>query len=320
MPQNTLSSKLRNQNSNLSKFILKALVQLRNILVLSGQYGGKFVVGDDSELKVLRLNRKSSLGQKGDLVYLPSDETICNFVRLRGSWELDDCQFLVSEITRHTNRGTQSQDTLFLDIGANSGLISRQVRNLLGKEISMILVEPIPMHVEAIRLNLEEFHLEQNVSIIQGALGDIDGVAEIYIQESNRGNTSLLHEAIMKHQSKAMGINLIDTEKFSNEKLDKFKNIVLKSDTQGFDAKILSRIPPKAWSSINSAVIEVWALPEVELSDIVRLIGIWRDLGKFKFYSSSNTSIELTLEEIELLWSSKSGKSMNLRLVSSGLN
>jgi hypothetical protein len=101
---------------------------------------------------------------------------------------------------------------------------------------------------------------------------------------------------------------------------NKFKNIVLKSDTQGFDAKILSRIPPKAWSSINSAVIEVWALPEVELSDVERLIGIWRDLAKFKFYSSSNTSIELTLEEIELLWGSKSGKSMNLRLVSSGLD
>jgi len=320
MSRHTISSMLTSRNSYLSKFALKLLVSLRNILVQTGLYGGEFVTSDDSELKVLRLNRKSSLGKKGELVYLPSDETICNFVRLRGNWEIDDCRFLVSEINRHSNCGIQGSDTLFLDIGANSGLISKQVRKLLGREIPMILVEPIPMHVEAIRLNLEIFAEGQNISIIQGALGDADGVGNIYIQESNRGNTSLLHEAMMKHQSKTMRINLIDTDRFSNEYLNKFKSIVLKSDTQGFDAKILSRIPPKAWSSINSAVIEVWALPEVELSDIGRLIGIWRDLAKFKFYSSSNASIELTLEEIELLWGSKSGKSMNLRLVSSGLD
>jgi FkbM family methyltransferase len=310
---------LTSYNSPLSKFALKFLVSLRNILVQTGLYGGKFVASHNSEHKVLRLNRKSSLGQKGDLVYLPSDETICNFVRLRGSWELDDCQFLVSEITRRSNRGTQSLDTLFLDIGANSGLISRQVRNLLGKEISMILVEPVPMYVEAIKLNLGKFYMEENISIVEGALSDTDGVGEIYLQKSNCGNSSLLHEAMMNHQSKTMRINLIDTDRFSNEHLQKFKNIVLKSDTQGFDAKILSRIPPKAWFSINSALIEVWALPEVELSDIVRLIGIWRDLAKFRFYSSSKSSVELTLEEIELIWGSKSGKSMNLRLVSSCL-
>ena len=320
MSRHSISSMLTSQNSYFSKFALKLLVSLRNILVRTGLYGGGFVASDYSELKVLRLNRKSSLGQKGDLVYLPSDETICNFVRLHGSWELDDCRFLVSEINRHSSCETQDLKTLFLDIGANSGLISRQVRNLRGKEVSMILVEPIPMHVEAIRFNLENFHMRQNITIIQGALSDTEGVGEIFIQESNRGNTSLLHEAMMKHESKTMSINLIDTEKFSNEYLNKFENIILKSDTQGFDAKILSRIPPKVWSSINSAVIEVWALPEVELSDIVRLSGIWRDLAKFNFYSSSNNSIELTLEEIELLWSSKSGKSMNLRLVSSGLD
>jgi hypothetical protein len=96
-----------------------------------------------------------------------------------------------------------------------------------------------------------------------------------------------------------------------------FENIVLKSDTQGFDAKILSQIPPKVWSKIKSALIEVWALPEVELADISKVIETWRNLAKFKFYSSSNTSLELTLEEIQLMWSSKSGKSMNLRLTSS---
>ena len=141
---------------------------------------------DDSELKVLRLNRESSLGKKGDLVYLPSDETICNFVRLRGNWEIDDCRFLVSEINRHSNCGTQGADILFLDIGANSGLISKQVRKLLGREIPMILVEPIPMHVEAIRLNLEIFDKGESISIIQGALGDTDGVGNIYTRIKSR--------------------------------------------------------------------------------------------------------------------------------------
>jgi FkbM family methyltransferase len=205
---------------------------------------------------------------------------------------------------------------LFLDIGANSGLIARQVRNLLGQDISMILVEPIPKHVEAIRLNLEKFHLGANVSIVQGALSNVDGVSEIYIQESNRGNTSLLRQAMMQHKSEKLDVQLIDTLKFSGEYLSKFKHIVLKSDTQGFDAKILSQIPPKVWSSIKTAVIEIWALPEIEHDDIARLINTWRNLAKYRFYDSSKTGLELTLEEVQLIWGSKSGKSLNLRLTS----
>jgi len=210
--------------------------------------------------------------------------------------------------------------TLFLDIGANSGLISRQIRNLLEQEISMILVEPIPVHIEAIKHNLEQYLPKQNISIIEGALSNIDGASEIYVQESNRGNTSLLKEAMMENQSEKLNVQLIDTVRFSDEYLNKFENIVLKSDTQGFDAKILSQIPPKVWSSIKSAVIEVWALPEVEHADITRLIDTWRNLANFKFHSSSNTSLELTLEELQLMWGSKSGKSINLRLTSSAGN
>jgi len=317
MTRHPPSSILSRQNSYLSKLVLKLLKLSRNILVRIGLYGGKFVDPNNSGIKVLRLNRKCSLGSKGDLLYLPSDETICNYVRLRGSWELADCKFLVSEMIRHSNPKAQSQKTLFLDIGANSGLISRQVRNLLGKEISMILVEPIPMHIEAIRFNLEKYHSGQDILIIQGALSNVDGPSEIYVQESNRGNSSLLQHAMMEHQSEKLNVQLIDTLKFSNEYLSNFENIVLKSDTQGFDAKILSQIPPNVWSSIKSAVIEVWALPEVEHSDVTRLINTWQNLAIFKFYSSSSISLELTLEEVQLMWCSKSGKSMNLRLTSS---
>jgi hypothetical protein len=155
-----------------------------------------------------------------------------------------------------------------------------------------------------------------NISIVQGALSNVDGVSEIYIQESNRGNTSLFHQAMMEHKSENLDVQLIDTLKFSVEYLSRFKHIVLKSDTQGFDAKILSQIPPKVWSSIKTAVIEMWALPEIEHEDIARLIDTWRNLAKYKFYDSSKAGLELTLEEVQLIWGSKSGKSLNLRLTS----
>ena len=309
-------SVLSTRESKISRVEPAPLMTMRGVLVICGLYGAQRVPCRNPEVALLKLNRATSLGAKGDLVYLPSDGTISNYVRQRGTWELDECKFLVSEIQMLESYKEDTGKTLFLDIGANAGLISRQVRTLLERNIEMILIEPIPLHVEVIRFNLSKFLRNSEIRIFQGALSDIDGTSKIYIQTENRGNTSLFKDAMLGHSSEEIRIDLIDTSKFSQKYLSHYSRIVLKSDTQGFDARILSLIPFSTWENIRAAVIEVWALPDIDEDEISKLMSIWEKLPHLKFISSSSPLHFLSLAEIRQFWCSKSGKSFNLRLTS----
>jgi FkbM family methyltransferase len=307
---------LSTRESRISRVVLALLTTMRGLLVFCGLYGAKRVPSRNPEVALLKLNRTTSLGLRGDLVELPSDGTISNFVRQRGTWELDECQFIASEIHVLESHMEDCGEILFLDIGANAGLISRQVRTLLDRDIEMILIEPIPLHVEVIRFNLSKFLPNPGIQIFQGALSDKDGTSKIYIQTENRGNTSLFKDAMLGHSSEEIQIDLIDTSNFSQRYLSHYSHIVLKSDTQGFDARILSLIPFSIWENIRAAVIEVWALPDIDENEISKLMSIWEKLPHLKFSTSSSPLHSLTLTEIRQFWGSKSGKSLNLRLTS----
>lgn len=307
---------LSTRDSRISRIVLTLLMTMRGLLVLCGLYGAQRVPSRKPEVDLLKLNRTTSLGVRGELFELPSDGTISNFVRQRGTWELDECQFLASEIDVLERQMEVSGKILFLDIGANAGLISRQVRTLLDRDIEMIMIEPIPLHVEVIRFNLSKFFPNSGIQIFQGALSDADGTTKINIQTENRGNTSLFKDAMLGHPSEEVQIDLIDTSKFSQKYLSHYSLIVLKSDTQGFDARILSLIPFSIWENIRAAVVEVWALPDIGEEEISKLMSIWEKLPHLKFSSSLSPLHFLTLPEIRQFWSSKSGKSLNLRLTS----
>lgn len=304
------------RESNVSRIVLALFIVVRRLLVACGLYGARQIHSRIPGVTLLKLNRRTSLGERGDLLQLPSDRTISNFVRQRGTWELDECRFLVDEIRALESLKQQSKNVLFLDIGANAGLISRQIRTLLDRDIDMILIEPIPLHVGVINFNLSKFSPNPAIQIFQGALSDKEGTSQIYIQTNNRGNTSLFKDAMLGHSSESTQIDLLDTAKFSQRYLCNYSSIVLKSDTQGFDARILSLIPLNIWKNIRAALIEVWALPDIDEHDITKLISIWEKLPNLNFCSSSSPSIPLTLDEINLFWGSKSGKSLNLRLTS----
>ena len=307
---------LSTRETRISRVALALLMTMRGLLVICGLYGAQRVPSRNPEVALLKLNRTTSLGVRGDLVELPSDGTISNFVRQRGTWELDECQFLASEIQVLESRKEDAGKILFLDIGANAGIISMQVRTLLERDIEMILIEPIPLHVEVIRFNLSKFLPNPGIRIFQGALSDIDGTSKIYIQTENRGNTSLFKDAMLGHSSEEIQIDLIETSMFSQRYLSHYSRIVLKSDTQGFDARILSLIPFSTWENIRAAVIEVWALPDIDGDELSKLMSIWEKLPHLKFSSSSSPLHFLTLAEIRQFWGSKSGKSFNLRLTS----
>lgn len=72
------------------------------------------------------------------------------------------------------------QNGVFLDIGANTGLITLQAMNLAKTNQDAILVEPIPRHVDAIRNNVENILEKGKVHIMQFGLSNEDKFEDIF--------------------------------------------------------------------------------------------------------------------------------------------
>lgn len=253
---------------------------------------------------ILKLNTNSSLGLRGSLIHLPDDKLFRGQICRYGEWDTLDAKFLSDGLNLKSN-------SAFCDIGANSGLVSLQVMNLSNHPATCLLIEPIPIHVQAIQYNLNELRKIHNILIYEVALSDRDGIGQIYIQNNNRGNSSLLPEVVPKKKLVSIPITLLSTRIFAEECLANFENIVLKSDTQGMDAKILSRLPIPVWDSISRAVIEIWAIDSIEESEVDALLEIWK---KFQYRSWSGESGVLSLQSVRNFWLSKNGHHKNLLL------
>lgn len=284
----------------------------RNFAVSCRFYGARYVGDDDFENGILILNRRSNLGDRGAVIYTPRDKVIFQFVLERGNWEIREATFLSRLITKSSSNLKIETRITFLDIGANSGLVSRQVALHTKYVCDFILVEPIPNHVRAIEKNMKSLKNVGEIRIIQAALSTASGYSEINVEIENRGNSSLLQSAMPSTGFQTIGISTLAVNQFVNENLSEKEAFVFKSDTQGYDAKILSQIPGHIWLKCLGGVVEVWALSEIEFQDVKMLMQLWSNFP-FKAWSESlDTSI--SWEEIENFWLSKSGKSRNLYL------
>lgn len=85
-----------------------------------------FVVGEAANgNRILRLRRGMPLGKKGALLQIPRDEIIFEEVRKFGHWEPAESLFLSQAMARLQERDGIIE-TLLLDIGAKTGLVTLQ--------------------------------------------------------------------------------------------------------------------------------------------------------------------------------------------------
>lgn len=253
----------------------------------------------------LQLNKNYPLGKKGTILELPKDDIIFKYVKLRGSWELEESKFLARGLQK---AGVINSKVAFLDIGANTGLVSLQVINLAGSNAEIFLFEPVPRHAFALSQNLKSL---LNIHLNEFALSDKNGEAEIFTDTLNHGNTSLFNSAVPFTEVKTQ-IRLVDTLEYCDNFLKIFESFVIKSDTQGMDALILSRIPNWIWQKCESAVIEVWALPEINNKHVENLL---LKIQKFEFVDwTPKSEKKIAFHEIIEFWLSKSGAQRNLFL------
>ena len=256
---------------------------------------------------LLQLNKDYALGSKGITLQVPQDQVIFESLRRRGIWELEESEFLARALTK-VGKQANSKVAL-LDIGANIGLVTLQALNLSKRSVEVFLFEPIPKHVEAMEYNLRNL---PNIHINEFALSNKNGNSEIFTQTTNHGNTSLLKSVVPFDELIITQIKLINTAEYFDNFLMGFDSYIIKCDTQGMDASILSRIPNRFWQSTGCAIIEVWAIPEIREQDVTRLLAMCQNFQYASWHPKSQKSIGL--DEISEFWLSGQGTYRNLFL------
>lgn len=259
---------------------------------------------------ILKLRFRSALGVKGTEIELPKDGAIYEHVRKSGSWETNSSYFL-SKALRQLEGKSLNTKIAFVDLGANSGLVTLQTMRYAQTQNVVLMVEPLPNHVQAIRRNLQTLQTNSYLfHIFEFALGRESGYVDIFTDENNHGNSSLLLDAMENSPHLQKKIAIKRSEDFFSQYLGAFDYIVIKSDLQGMDACVLSKIPIEKFESIQSAVVEVWALPEINPMDVDKFI----DAISFSHSLGwSEKSIgKLSPKIVREFWLSKSGLAKDL--------
>lgn len=271
-----------------------------------GFSASKFISRECSGNGVLCLNRKSPLGEKGDEICLPIDDVIFQWVLRRGRWEEHESNFLAD----HVN-SSSAEDIVFIDIGGQAGLVSRQFFLRLNRPVSSAwIVEPFSVHITAIEKNLEAWIAKGVLRVFPYALDSIESQRELHIQNTNSGNASLIDLFSGTSHSKSHLVHTKSVVEFETSMALGASCIFLKCDIQGLDSKVLSLFSAEFWSQVKCCIVEIWAIGEIEISDVEILMKHW---DHFVFLSwDSMGDKKCTLDEVRTFWISRSGATRNL--------
>ena len=247
----------------------------------------------------LQLRRSGLLGNKGSLVYVPNDKVIRRRVEQTAAYEFDTVTFLATALSEANDRKA------FIDIGANTGLITLQTMNSYFRFntapiAAAYLFEPISQFAQAITVNLKNLNgFVEDIQIIEKFLDSETNSKEVFINPNNLGNISAFRLLESKQFSKQT-INTIDAKVFFTKVIKDFDSFILKCDIEGYDAKVLSRLPKEFFEKLNAAVIEIHPHPAVNQSDIVNTINRLGVFGSFGF--RPDMKYPITNKALELYW------------------
>jgi FkbM family methyltransferase len=178
----------------------------------------------------IRLNENTLLGQKGDLINLRLDEVITPKVLTNGTWEPEIISILKKFIKL-------DQKYIFFDIGCNIGLTSRQILNSFDNIDHSFHIEPSKKNIEIAKLNLSKF---KNTIFVNKALAKKSGREILYKNSVNYGNYSLDSNSIQSSQYEEEVVEIENINDFFSSVINQYNfKIIIKSDTEGFDYKLL---------------------------------------------------------------------------------
>lgn len=142
-----------------------------------------------------------------------------------------------------------------VDVGANIGLFTRQVLGWCPSVKQSFAYEPEPENFSCFEHNLRYF---KNVVATMAGLGEYDGIFKLYIDLQNCGNNSLVSDELAGAKDKSeVNVNVISAATECKKWQDTGLPIFYKSDTQGYDEKIITLLPIDFWGQVIGGVIEI---------------------------------------------------------------
>jgi FkbM family methyltransferase len=302
--------RLRPWNSFLTRLIGKfgwILKLLANRFLSRIQVKGARIVGNSAMGNIwLRFNVDTPVANAREELLVPKDLVIFESIRSNGVWENNVCSFLAKAFDDES--AAKEIPTILLDIGANSGMISIQVARLAKMPVLVYCVEPLPVNLEALELNLSKQKKLAGFKIFPYALGKQSGRTSVFSEKINLGNTSLQE---MNEKSFFMTeIDIRATKQFIENEIPISANLVLKCDTQGYEVVILSDFSNAFWDRIVRGVIEVRGTYEVKdenLENILNNLSLYSTL-----YWGGDPKKKIEICEVRNFWLNGSGNERDL--------
>lgn len=296
--------KLRNSERKISLASLRTIMGfVWTVTLVKLKVNGARVIHYENQKSALRLNKKTALGEKNEIIHIEPDDVIYRALSIFGEWGKAESEFLATIC---------EEKITFIDLGANVGLITKQLLNLTNQIDKVLVVEPRTETMANLRLNLmNTIQISQIEAIFcQFALDKISGISILYTEVGNIGNSSL--EKNLTPNSFRETVRIMSSESFYTEFLNNEESYILKSDLQGLDATVLNALPQQFWKRVKGAVIEVWPSESIDYQEVFELSKKLTNGFKCSFSPTLTKCLDSNM--LTEYWSSPDNKSQNLYL------
>ena len=256
-------------------------------------------------ISVLTLREDTSLGKKNEKIFVTNDSYQTWYIMNSRDFH----KSFVDKVLKFTKSNIGYN---LIDIGANTGLLTRCLLNNLSNIRNCFLVEPDPDNLFCIKNNLQNF---ENINTLDCALDLSDGEKKLFIDQNNKGNLSLNYEMMTLKEDKLSFMNSEDN--YINVKTKNIKNYfnnirnennnIIKIDVQGYDEIIFQEIPRDVLIKTDILFIEITPLKSKKFDEEKFTL----NLDLFKKYITSNGN-QLTKNEVIQITKRPSGKSLDL--------
>jgi len=191
----------------------------------------------------IELKKNCKLGKNKEKIYLIPDEIMTPFVLKNNHWDYEIIKFIKKYKIKKNN--------VFLDIGSNIGLVSKQLIEANIKINKFLCFEPNKNSFECLKLNLS---LNKKVNLYNFGLGLKNQNLKLYKNKMNSGDSSFIKKKVNFEICIIKNINSFFKK---NNKILDGKKLIYKSDTQGMDEEIFVGLKEKYFDNINIAIIEI---------------------------------------------------------------
>ncbi len=182
----------------------------------------------------------------------PLDTVIAPPVIVTHSWDAETVRLAAGLVADRAGAAT------LVDIGANSGLFSRQMLAAAPQLRHVFAYEPHPGNYACLAHNLAPF---AQARLHNSAVGAVPGVLDFHLDPENCGNYSLNPAAMPPGQTcPTIAVPVEAAAAAARAWSEPGLPIFYKSDTQGHDEIIATAIPAAFWDGVFAGLLELWRI------------------------------------------------------------